>query len=291
VELISRTLESHEDWGNEIRQCWNVIHRFFDVRAHPSCSTHVHARPIIGYTLIQLQRVAKAIAYFEPMLREVVPSERKDCVWAQCNTNQPELSSTLTQLYNQCAKSHNFRPLYQWIDCFQSLEQLSNMLSPTKAVSWNFAPTLKPCGTVEFRRPPQTIGADATNHWAAFGLSFIRFALSCDFSEMHAAPTFTHFQDGIRWGAEQLGIQAALRSWQDMRQSVQTHQMTAHEVAEIRLKKLQKRSKYVEKVWGVPEDIIFSQLTNKIRLRALHQAPHSCTLKNSLRRGSERRKA
>jgi hypothetical protein len=89
---------------------------------HPTCGTHVHVRPAAGYTLDQLKRVAKAIAYYEPVVREVVPSERKDCTWAQSNICQAELSPELKRQYDQAWASNNYRPLFDWIDSFSNAD-------------------------------------------------------------------------------------------------------------------------------------------------------------------------
>jgi hypothetical protein len=121
---------------------------------HPTCGTHVHVRPAAGYTLDQLKRVAKAIAYYEPVVREVVPSERKDCTWAQSNICQAELSPELKRQYDQAWASNNYRPLFDWIDSFSNADAILQVMSPGKAVSWNFLNLLKGCGTIEFRRPP-----------------------------------------------------------------------------------------------------------------------------------------
>jgi hypothetical protein len=71
---------------------------------------HVHVRPAAGYTLNQLKCVAKAIAYYEPVVREVIPSERKDCTQAQSNISQAKLSLELKRQYDQAWTSNNYRP-------------------------------------------------------------------------------------------------------------------------------------------------------------------------------------
>jgi hypothetical protein len=48
-----------------------------------------------------MKRVAKAVAYYEPVVREVVPIERKDCTWTQSNISQAELSPELKRQYDQ----------------------------------------------------------------------------------------------------------------------------------------------------------------------------------------------
>jgi hypothetical protein len=208
----------------------------------------VHVRPEKGYKLDQLKSVAKAVAYFEPMVKLVMPLERKDCVWARNNMDQAALSPELTRIYDQAWASKKYRLFFDWIDAIPTLGILSQVMSPAKSVSWNIINTLKECGTMEFRRPPQVSGQAATNHWIAFTLSFVRLSLAYDFSNINSAPSYEKFKTDITWAANRLGIASALADWNLMNQSVQTTLLTLPEAAAISQLKALKESGFVQKV-------------------------------------------
>lgn len=214
---------------------------------HPTCGTHVHVRPAASYTLDQVKCVAKAVAYYEPVVREVVPSERKDCVWATSNMSQAESSPELKREYDQARASSNYRPLFDWIDSFPNADAILEVMSPRKGVSWNFRNVLKKCGTIEFRRPPQVRNSRSSRHWMAFALCFVRHSLSFDFSTVNSAPDIKRFKYDMRLAAVQLSVKKDLGDWQSMSQSIQTIQLSPQEAAKTKeLKK--KESRFAQKV-------------------------------------------
>lgn len=206
--------------------------------------------------------MAKAIAFFEPDVRDAVPPERKDCTWATSNVNQPDLSRDLTELYNHCWRSNDYIQLYNWIDSITSEEGLLEIISPAKMVSWNFRNVLKPCGTVEFRRPPQVIDAKSTCHWIAFGLSFLSHAITCNFSNLTSASGYFSLQECIRRSACQLSVNHALADWHAMAQTIQISNLTAQDVAQITEQKRQKRSHFVQKVCETSIQNILNRLNS-----------------------------
>lgn len=214
---------------------------------HPTCGTHVHVRPTAGYTLDQVKRVAKAVAYYEPVVKDVVPSERKDCVWATSNMSQAESSPELKREYDRAQASSDYHPLFDWIDSLPDADAVLEVMSPRKGVSWNFLNVLKNCGTIEFRRPPQVRNARSSRHWIAFALCFVRHSLSFDFSTVNSAPDIARFKYDMRLVAVQLSVRNDLRDWQAMSQSIQTIQLSPQEAA--RTKELKKKeSRFAQKV-------------------------------------------
>lgn len=121
-------------------------------------------------------------------------------------------------------------------------------MSPGKVVAWNFRNILEPCGTLEFRRPPQVIEAKSTCHWIAFGLSFVSYALSCDFSKIKSASGYTNFQKCIHQNACHLGVESALSDWHTMAQTIQISELTSEDKAQVAEQKRQKQSHFVQKV-------------------------------------------
>lgn len=51
-----------------------------------------------------------------------------------------------------------------------SLNDIVEVVSPDRYRAWNFRPLLDARGTIEFRRPYQTLSRDGAQHWVAFTL-------------------------------------------------------------------------------------------------------------------------
>lgn len=116
----------------------------------------------------------------------------------------------------------------------------------SRFVSWNFKSVLSDCETMEFRRPPQVVGATSTCHWIAFSLSFASYAFSCDFTELTSASEHANFKECIRKSAKNLCIKEALSDWHEMAQTRQTSILSPEEAARITRKKRERRSLFVE---------------------------------------------
>lgn len=55
-------------------------------------------------------------------------------------------------------------------------------LSPEWLLAWNLKST-STCGTVEFRRPPQSLSAEDTVHWVDMAVGIVEWALAADFED------------------------------------------------------------------------------------------------------------
>ena len=240
VEFVSRVLDLG-DVEKEIEEFWTVVNKYFDIKPNPSCGTHVHMRPTLGFTLDQLKNVAKATILFDPLVKKLLPRERKDCSWAK----------SIIQLFqNDPSTAHLVQPgdtkeLFQRIESFQDVDSLSEFMSPERSIAWNFQNTLNNCGTIEFRLPPQVQNAESTLQWVAFALSFLANFLS---DEKPEEKGFSDFKTVLEHSANKLGLRNSLGDWERMDKSIQTRDLTHDEKAFVLAEKKKKKSKFAEKV-------------------------------------------
>jgi hypothetical protein len=180
-----------------------------------SCGTHVHVSPEgrfmweYPYTLDELKCIAKAVIYYDPAVTLILPSERKACSYSRSNVLE---NAQLKGVYN-AVRTYGYGYIFGWIDSFPDHETISSVVSCTKFVAWNFQNAVSGgCGTVEFRRPPQVTTAEATKHWIAFTLCFIKGSLDCDFSQMShltTEPGLIELRSIIISAANELGFQVS----------------------------------------------------------------------------------
>jgi len=91
VELISRVLDLQADWQGEIDYVWDMLDENCIIATHSSCATHVHIGVKGGYTLDRLKRIAKTVVLYDAGVTQVMPNERKACIWCQSNVSASEV--------------------------------------------------------------------------------------------------------------------------------------------------------------------------------------------------------
>ncbi|KAI9773102.1 MAG: hypothetical protein M1840_008223 [Geoglossum simile] len=178
-----------------------------------------------------------------------MPNERKVSLWSRSNVSE---SSQLKQAYDN-TQIHGYSYLFDWIDSFKDKETLSNTISPTKTVSWNFRNAVPGgCGTVEFRRPLQVTSMEATKHWIAFTLCLVTYSVHYDFSQISqltGKPSTENLWNTISWAANRLGSPlAALGPLNNIAASAHSIQPNTQEIARIMKLKKQKKSVFAEKL-------------------------------------------
>ena len=77
MELISPILRSHEDEGEDhfswiMKKVWATIAHNFDIDSNMSCDTHIHIRPVDGFTFEKVKSLCKGILYYKEALMTVV---------------------------------------------------------------------------------------------------------------------------------------------------------------------------------------------------------------------------
>ncbi|KAK4251737.1 putative amidoligase enzyme-domain-containing protein [Corynascus novoguineensis] len=253
VELVSRVLSTTTDWQNELQAVFEVLHDECKVRLTTGCSMHVHVSPYDGrYTAGQLQKICKALCYFDNAITKVMPAERKDNPWATSN---------------KLKRAYTLVPAHSWAYIFKLLDKTTpkhvhGMLSGgwrwrSRYCSWNFENVTEACGTIEFRRPPGADSPDSSIHWAAFTLGFVARALATDWAPYASLKTVGSVADLERFilgGISTLGptMNGAL-GWRIVEDTSPPTVLTAEELGAIERKKKNKdrvKSPFVEKVSG-----------------------------------------
>lgn len=72
--------------------------------------------------------------------------------------------------------------LFSFVDEANSIEELMIRAAPERLLAWSLKST-STCGTVEFRRPPQSLSAEDTIHWVEMTIEIVVWALAADFKD------------------------------------------------------------------------------------------------------------
>lgn len=217
MELVSPILDFQDQrtWHWHMDAVWAVLSAKFNTSTTPQCSTHVHISPSKGsWTLAQVQKVAKAVLYYERSIDTLLPQERRQSIWAQSNR------------HNTSTEPQNIDTLFTWIDeardipsitlimcAFSKDSQYGRDVGKTQDFAhnvfrWNFTPLTKgSMRTIEFRQPPGSSDAAATKLWVTFAASFIQGAvLFGDSLDRTQPPTLEGFKGLLINGAIQSGV-------------------------------------------------------------------------------------
>lgn len=151
---------------------------------HSSCSTHIHIGYSGGWSLYDLKQLAKGWLWLERKIVEALPEHRQNCIWGVpnhlCRSNDE--SSKLCDLYAEAIETNNFASLFSFVDEANSIEELMIRAAPERLLAWSLKST-STCGTVEFRRPPQSLSAEDTIHWVEMTIEIVVWALAADFKD------------------------------------------------------------------------------------------------------------
>ncbi|KAF1831788.1 hypothetical protein BDW02DRAFT_581773 [Decorospora gaudefroyi] len=137
VEIFSPVL--FEDWQTKITSVFDVIERAFTTVQNESAGTHVHVAPVgRNWTLAEIRQISKGVIAWAAPLRELMDRNRGTyAVWNDWDGSVDALA----------------------------LNDLVNSMSPNRYCAWNFRPLVDSRGTIEFRRPYQTLSVRDANHW------------------------------------------------------------------------------------------------------------------------------
>ena len=175
---------------------WTVITDNFEVILSQKASTHVHVKrhsAPTGYAMPDLKAICKAIAYWEPAIRESIPPARRDSLYAISNIKPSiapprPLQSPAFKDYRIVANK-GFGPMFTNIDTLAENEALIRYIQggTQKNYAWNFINLHQDgIGTIEFRRPPMSQGLADTLHWVTLATSFITSASEFNFIHVSA---------------------------------------------------------------------------------------------------------
>jgi hypothetical protein len=183
MELVSPIcdLAAAGTWTTHIANIWGVLDSKFEMTTSTQCSTHVHMSPKSGtWSLSKLQRITKAIVYFERSIGSIMPHDRSINIW--CRSNR----------WNTLLRSQDMATVFSWIQGVQSVPHLAFLICAFSKDSeygqamgktadfshytfrWNLVPqSAGDKGTVVFRQP---CGAVETVLWIKFAISFVQGA-------------------------------------------------------------------------------------------------------------------
>jgi len=176
VELVSsiRVDTKHSDWVRVQKKVWQCVESNFDIKASQTCGTHVHVSlpSLRGFNLERMQRVGKAVIYFERCIDSIMPAHRRNNQY--CRSNR----------YNTTLRKYQaMTDIFKAIEATKTHNDLANLLSPDRFRRWNFrhmATEARPAklATVEFRQPPGSTTVDDALFWQRFTLCFIGGAIT-----------------------------------------------------------------------------------------------------------------
>ncbi|KAF2466538.1 uncharacterized protein BDR25DRAFT_317554 [Lindgomyces ingoldianus] len=138
-------------------------------------STHIHVAPVKRHwTLQEVRLIGKGIIRLASALSAGVPDTDMITQWAAMNGNGKWLSIAGRQ---EAVQELEAIPCQE--DKDKERDQLIQFLSPKRSLTWNFE-NLRGTGTVEMRRFPQSMTADASLHWIGLTLSMLAICLDQD---------------------------------------------------------------------------------------------------------------
>ncbi|KAF2745039.1 hypothetical protein M011DRAFT_460517 [Sporormia fimetaria CBS 119925] len=196
VELVTPVFKfSERDWHQELSTAWSQLKGFGPVAENPHCSTHVHlspkpspARPNGTWELSDVQKIAKAVLYFERAVDAVMPARRWLNPYCQSNRHNDAAAALPQKLPGEKLAAY-----IENINGAGTIVQVVNMINavgppPTggawtrsKVFRWNFCPLIEGGpSTIEFRQPPGSDNETHTRLWINFAVAFVQMALFCE---------------------------------------------------------------------------------------------------------------
>ncbi|KPM39424.1 hypothetical protein AK830_g7163 [Neonectria ditissima] len=202
LELISVIHGKHDDWKKAQNALWPALQSRFSIMPSDRCGTHVHVscKRKNGWGLKGLQRVAKAVVYYERCIDSLMPEHRLRNRF--CKNNR----------YNPALWNKSMKEIFEAIDAYEGPKghsKLAGLISPDRCYRWNFSSMTKSnpnSRTIEFRQPPGCTTVDEAVLWPQFALKFISSAFSNsflndpDFGEAHNPP-MDEFRQFLRKGS------------------------------------------------------------------------------------------
>lgn len=89
------------------------------------------------------------------------------------------------EIYAQAIATSTFASVFSFVDGVRSAEELNVRAAPERHLSWNLQ-SLSNYGTVEFRKPPQSLTAEDTVPWVEMAVGIVNWALAANFEDEKA---------------------------------------------------------------------------------------------------------
>ncbi|KAK6523027.1 hypothetical protein TWF281_002449 [Arthrobotrys megalospora] len=177
VELVSpklqhplgQTLNQQLGTLKDIATVWKCLEENFDIESSEKCGTHVHFSPLDWYKLDDLQALATAIIFFDPLIDGLIP-ERQFNQHCRSNTWFSQLCPFSD---GDEGWSYSYQTSFRRIESCREKVQLADHMSPEinnrRHMAWNFMGIFnRDRDSVEFRRPPGSHSWEDTMSWVEF---------------------------------------------------------------------------------------------------------------------------
>ncbi|KAK0704654.1 putative amidoligase enzyme-domain-containing protein [Lasiosphaeris hirsuta] len=188
MEVVSPKLTTAQPVTKILSEFWEAMKADFDIQIDSSCGGHVHVTPLresARFTLLELKRVAFAVAVYEEHVRAILPPSRRDNKWCRPNSQSAGVHGKGRGLVLALGKGRGdleLRTVAAEIEALVSETELCEYMQRSRYVLWNFQNTFPDprsgnySGTVEFRGASQFRNSQGTLSWVGFALGFITLA-------------------------------------------------------------------------------------------------------------------
>lgn len=194
------------NWRNHVQATWKFLHQHYKLEATDDCATHIHISLEPKYTLDEIKKVAQAAIHFEPAIEVLVPKSRRGNPYCKSNwlnapgftTKEPTRAETIANLGKKMALRGLITAMH------------ITGTDVSKNFCWNFCSIVNK-GTIEFRKPPASLDADAALSWAELAMSFVQAAIKCESPEaLQQVPANIR---GLRWFLETAAVPGMNELW------------------------------------------------------------------------------
>ncbi|KFY80805.1 hypothetical protein V499_00387 [Pseudogymnoascus sp. VKM F-103] len=226
VALEAVSPKMHDTWTlkRQVNRFWEATNEIFDIESNTSCGAHIHVAPFgRAYKLVELVKVAHAVATQENHVLKILPQERINNDYCRpCSFRSEELKLGLEYSMEYDVEYPSAHVAISLLKMKDATELIHYMQSNSRYVLWNFQNTTSRSGTVEFRGGRHLTGPVRTKRWTAFTVSFISKAIEDDYIfDMSIQSDINEWWQSIRHHAMELDMDEFLpASWTSMRDIV-----------------------------------------------------------------------
>ncbi|KAI0099790.1 putative amidoligase enzyme-domain-containing protein [Nemania sp. FL0031] len=219
LEAVSPILTTF-DWEEEIDLFWTAWRRVFHMpKKSTKCGAHIHISPCPSkhFTMRELKDIAYGIVFYEPLVEELLPKDRRNNKYCELNTRH---SSKLLSYYQD---DSDLPIIWDFIFDIEFADDLRDFMQENtgdkkdRYVLWNFANIFDGSGTIEFRGGRGLRGPVRTKRWISFVVSFIDMILKDPVGFRCRRPSIQTFWSRILSSAEANEVEHMLPSnWKAM---------------------------------------------------------------------------
>ncbi|KAI2638790.1 putative amidoligase enzyme-domain-containing protein [Hypomontagnella submonticulosa] len=177
LEAVSPILYTQSHWEPKINVFWSALGEVFQTPESSSrCGSHIHISgyPYRQFTLPQLQQIAFGIVFFEPLVIQLLPENRKGNKYCEPNTQHSfQLLSNygdhddLPKVWYHIGYTYDKKALRDYMQSYWNTKK-------DRYVLWNFDNVVPyGSGSIEFRGGPGLRGPTKTKRWISFVIAFI----------------------------------------------------------------------------------------------------------------------